>query len=83
MTERIKTKEKTIYEKAEGGGGEPPGTTVTWLLNNTHFWYNGESPTNNDHEKKQHFLKHKEKQENTKEVTQTAQRTWERGKDLN
>ena len=35
-----------------------------WLINNIHFFYDRDSPDNNDNEKKQHFLQHK----NTKEA---------------
>ena len=32
----------------------------SWLINNVHFCYDGDLPANNDNEKKQHFLQHKE-----------------------
>ena len=41
---------------------------ATWLLNNTYICYDGESSTNIDNDKKQHFLQHKKKHKNTKEA---------------
>ena len=42
---------------------EPP-----WLISNAHFWYDRDLPTNNDNEKNQPFLEHKEKHKNNKET---------------
>ena len=41
---------------------------ITWHNNhNVKLYYGGNSPTNNDNEKKQHFLQQKETHKNTKE----------------
>ena len=39
-----------------------------WLLHNILSFYNEESPTNNDKEKKQHFLQNKENIKKTKKL---------------
>ena len=37
-------------------------------INNVHFCYDGDLPANNNNEKKQHFLQHKERHKITKEA---------------
>ena len=41
---------------------------LLWLLNNIHYCYDGDLPTNKYNEKRQHFLQHKEQHKNTKEA---------------
>ena len=63
-----------VYERrAERGGREPHGTSAPMNIKRYILYYDRESPTNNDNEKKQHFLLHKEKHKKTKKFTQTSQ----------
>ena len=57
-----------IKEQKEKSGRKPSSIATPWLINNVHFNYDGNLPANNDNEKKQHFLQHKEKHKNTKEA---------------
>ena len=50
---------------------------LPWLLNNAHFCYNRESPTNNDNEEKQHFLQHEKNIKIPKQLTQMGQTAFE------
>ena len=51
-----------IYMEIEIDRREPLGRIPSpWLLKNIYFWYDGESPTNNEDEKK-YFLQQKKKE---------------------
>ena len=54
--------------RTDGDRRDEPATTTPWLVNNILFGYEGDKHTENESERKQHFLQHKKKHSSTKEA---------------
>ena len=64
--------------KEQRGGRQPSGITAPMANKQCTLCYDGNLPANNDNEKKQNFLQHKERYKIPKKLTQIGQRAWER-----